>query len=435
MRTAVAPGAAAPERILTEREYRVQVWRDLRRNYIANLAHGLLGMTGFRLVSAPTFVPAYVFLLSGSQLAVGFALSAQFLGMALSSIWGATLIEHRRRVMPMVHFVGWMMRVQILALALSAWWLTGGEALVAACIFLTLFGFFGGMQGVSFHFLLSKVIPVNKRGRLTGMRNFLGGLTAAGVAWLGGKYLVGANAFGNGYASTFFVAFVLTSLGITALSFVREPASPQVRVRRRLLGSLRDLPELLRADPTFTRFFIARALAAFGMIAVPFYAIYASRYVDLSGTMLGALSVAFLLAQTFSNLVWGRMADRYGNRLVFLVSVSLWAAGTVLLLVAGNLPGFVVAFGALGAGLGGFQVGSQNLVLEFGSRSDLPMRIAVSDTACYAMMASGPVLGGLLAQTLGFTIVFCIAILVKSLAVAAILSVPEPRRRRLVRTL
>ena len=40
----------------------------LRGNYFAMLAHGLLGQTGFRLIMAPTFVPAYIFLLSGSEL-------------------------------------------------------------------------------------------------------------------------------------------------------------------------------------------------------------------------------------------------------------------------------------------------------------------------------------------------------------------------------
>src|SRR5690606_27135680 len=125
-----------------------------------------------------------------------------------------------------VYTVGWLMRLQILALALSAFFLDGYAALLAACLCLTLFGFFSGMQGVSFHFLMSKVIPMNKRGRLTGMRNGLGGLPAAGVAYLGGKYLVGGNFFGTGYATTFLAAFILTSLGITALTFVREPPSP-----------------------------------------------------------------------------------------------------------------------------------------------------------------------------------------------------------------
>src|SRR5690606_36615826 len=134
-------------------------------------------------------------------------------------------------------------------------------------------------------------------------------------------YLVGGNLFGNGYATTFLAAFILTSLGITALTFVREPPSPEVRVATPLWNRLRDVPWLLRSDADFTRFLVARGLAAAGTVAVPFYAIYTGWHIDLSGSTLGYLSLAFLLAQTVCNLVWGRLADRYGNRIVFLLSV------------------------------------------------------------------------------------------------------------------
>ncbi|HEY8605588.1 MAG TPA: MFS transporter [Noviherbaspirillum sp.] len=418
------------QRLALEQAYRARVRRHLPRNFAANLAHGMLGLTGFRLVTAPTFVPAYIYLLSSSKLAVGLALAAQFIGMALSSIWGATLIEHRRKVLPVVFSIGWLMRVQILGLALSAWLLEGWWALAAACLFLALFGLFNGVQSVAFAYLMSKVIPVDRRGSLTGLRNFLGGLIAAGVAWLGGRYLVGTNAFGNGYASTFMVAFILTSVGISALSFVREPKSPWVHPRTGLAQRLRQVPALLRADPHYKRFFQARALAALGTAALPFYAIYAGGGAALSGAMLGYLSLAFLLAQTFSNLAWGALADRHGYRLVFLASLALWIGATGGLLLA-HEPGWVVlAFCGLGAGFGGYFVASQNLVLEFGASHDRPMLIAVSDTASHLMMAAGPVLGGLIAQGFDFAWLFGAAIVLKSLALLMVLRLEEPRGRQ-----
>lgn len=416
-------------RATAEEAYRAQVLRDLPRNYGAHLAHGMLGVTGFRLVSAPTFVPAYIYLLSGSKIAVGLALSAQFVGMALSSIWGATLIEHRRQVMPVVYTVGWLLRAQVLGLALSGYFLTGHPAFVAACAFLALFGFFNGMQSVTFNFLVSKVIPVDRRGQLTGLRNFLGGLTASGVAYLGGKYLVESNALGNGYATTFMTAFVLTSIGISALTFVREPASLSIRPQSGLWGRLREAPALLRADVHYKRFFIARALAALGTTAVPFYAIHAGKFVHLSGATLGSLSLAFLLAQTVSNLAWGAIADRRGYRLVFLISMGLWATSTVCLMLANELSLFILAFCGLGAGFGGFQLAAQNFVLEFGAHHERPMLIAISDTASHLMMAIGPLLGGMVAQHFDFAYLFAIAICVKATAMLAILQVDEPRHR------
>jgi MFS family permease len=414
-----------------EAAYHAEVERNLPRNFTACLAHGMVGQTGFILMYAPTFLPAYVFFLSGSKVGVGLALGAQFVGMAMSSIWSATLIERRDRVMKTVYAVGWLMRLQIFCLALSAFFLSGQSALVAAWIFLWLFGFFSGMQGVAFNFLMSKVIPVNQRGRLAGIRNFLGGLVAAGVAWLGGKYLVGSNAFGNGYASTFMLAFILTSIGITALNFMREPQSLSVRSQpSSLLGRLGDIPAMLRADPNYRRFFYARALGALGTAAVPFYILHVGNFINLSGAALGYFSLAFLLPQTFSNLFWGKIADAKGYRLLFLLSVGLWCLSTVLLIVGTTLPLFLIAFCGLGAGLAGYQVASQNFVLEFGDSHELPMIIAVSDTASNLMMAIGPLIGGIMATQMDYVAVFWLAVAFKFIAILAIWHTQEPRRRQ-----
>ena len=107
-----------------------EVRANLRRNYLSHLAHGLFGQTGMRLINAPTFIPAYVFLLSGSEFAVGAARALQYLGMCLSPIVGATLIEHRRRVLPVGFVIGALMRVQILGLALAV----GLEAPIASVL-------------------------------------------------------------------------------------------------------------------------------------------------------------------------------------------------------------------------------------------------------------------------------------------------------------
>jgi hypothetical protein len=73
---------------------------NLKRNYLGHYVHGMLGMTGFRLVNTPTFVPAYLHSISGSDFWVGIGTSLQQLGMIVSPIIGASQIEHRKRVMP-----------------------------------------------------------------------------------------------------------------------------------------------------------------------------------------------------------------------------------------------------------------------------------------------------------------------------------------------
>ena len=415
-----------------ERRFQIQVQRNLNRNFMAHLAHGMLSQTGFRLMNAPTFMPAYIMLLSGgSNLAVGLSSALQSFGMTLTPMIGANLIEHRKRVLPVAFSTGWGMRGMILAISLSGLILPTPWSLWALMLFLAGFGLFQGMQGVIFNFLMAKVIPVSKRGRLTGMRNFLAGIISALVAWLSGQYLIGDTPTAAGYSYTFLLSFVLTSIGLSALVAVREPEPPTVRPKESLRTRLAQVPSLLRDDPAFTRYFLARALATMGRMAMPFYILHEGQTQALSGATLGILTFAFTLSGTFSNLVWGPLGDRKGFRITYLSSIALWVASTVLLmLVSGNLPVTVLVFIGIGAANQGFQNAAQNMTLEFGSRHDLPVRIAIANTASELAGTIGPLLGGVLAALAGYQAVFMASILFLVVGGAVVARyVPEPRKQ------
>src|SRR5258708_34925358 len=76
------------------------VWKNLPRNFAGHFIHGMLGMTGFRLFNAPTFLPAYLHLLSASDFIVGLGQSLPQLGGVVSTVIGATQIQHLKRVPP-----------------------------------------------------------------------------------------------------------------------------------------------------------------------------------------------------------------------------------------------------------------------------------------------------------------------------------------------
>jgi len=415
--------------VAAEAAYEDFVWANLRRNYAANYVHGMLGMTGFRLVNAPTFLPAYLGLLSGSDAIVGLGLALQQLGGVVSPVIGANLVEHRPRVLPAAMVFGTLMRVPILLMALSGWFMTGAPLLVSLLVLLFLLGLFSGPQRVVFQLLLAKVIPISRRGRLQAWRNMTGGIIAAGLAYLAGRYLIQNNVLGNGYATTFMIAFVLTSLGLTALRLLlREPVPPTLRPQMTLRDRLKDFPQLMTSDRDFRNFLIAQLLTMGARLAAPFYILHAGKTVHLDGATLGLFSVAFLGADTLSNLLWGYVGDRTGFRVGYLVSLVLWIAATALLMVAHGPGLFVLAFIGLGAAQSGYGMSSQTMVLEFGLRDDIAIRLAISSMVEGVMAAIGPLAGGLLASQFGYNPVFGLSI--GFLAAALVIlwtSVREPR--------
>lgn len=432
-----AQTAAAEE---AEGAYQRFVETNLPRNYAAHFLHGMLGMTGFRLVNAPTFVPAYLHSISGSDAWVGLGAALQQLGSIVSPIAGASVLEHRRRVLPVSVTFGLLMRLQILGLALAGWFLTGSMALTAALTFLFLLGLFQGPQRVAFQYLMAKVIPVRLRGRLNAWRNLTGGLIAAAMSWTAGVWLVAGQVWGNGYATTFFVSFVLTSLGLMALQMLmREPEPPNVRARVALKDRLRDLPGLLRDDRGFMWFMVARSLAMGARIGQPFFFLYAAQKLGVSaaddpaafGGLLALFSIAFMGADTVMNLVWGYLADRGGFRSIFLISCGLYVVSIGGLMMENSLAMAVLAFMGIGAAQSAYLMASTNIVLEYGGRDDMAMRMALSNTAEGLMGAMAPIIGALLVTAFSYQAAFGVAL---AFSIAALLVgwklMDEPRRRK-----
>ncbi len=406
--------------------------RHLKRNIVVQLAHGMFGQTGFRLFNAPTFLPVYLFALSGSEFFVGLARSLQAVGQVLTPVLGASMIGHRSRMLGHTLVAGALMRLQILLVALSGLWFGATDlGLYAIVFFLTLMGFFQGLQGVMLNSLRAKVIPVNRRGFVTGWRNFLAGGTTALLSYFAGGYFIDHNVLGDGYAALFLLAFFVTSIGLVALMFTIEPAAEVVRKRQNMVQSFRAVPQMMSENPPFTRFFVAGTLGAIGRMAMPFYILYAATQVEISGAMLGVLTTIWMLTGTATNLIWGNIADRQGYRIVMIITLLMWMIAHMQLLYVDGMLGVMVFFALIGTASGGFNQARQNMVLELGVPEDIPLRVAVSNMAINTIGTAGPLVGGLIVAAFGYLPIFwlCIGLQIVALVIMVVL-VPEPRKAR-----
>jgi MFS family permease len=173
-------------------------------------------------------------------------------------------------------------------------------------------------------------------------------------------------------------------------------------------------------------------MATMGRMAMPFYILYAGQTMDLTGQTLGVITFAFTISATVSNLIWGFIADRKGFRAAYLLSILLWVLSTILLMFADGLVATVVVFVGIGAASQGFRVASMMLTLEFGSRDDLPIRIAIANTASEIAGTLGPLSGGIIAAIWGYESVFILSITFLLIGGTIVkLFVPEPRHAKI----
>ncbi len=403
--------------------------RDLPRNFSALLAHGLLGQTGFRLINAPTFLPHFASELAGAASGGTVMRALQSVGQFLSPLVAVAIVEHRPYAKRLGVVFGSAIRLQLLFLGLIALFVPAGPlalGLVWLCI--ALFGFAQGMQGVAFQVVMAKVIPLSRRGRLLGLRDLASGVVLIGVSAIGG-FLLDRYGFARGNGYTFLLATALTSLGLGAFASVREPAGRELRARSPLAERIRDVPGLLRAEPDFRRFLVARALASLARGVLPLYVVWIGVRYGQSGARLGLLTIVFSLAQSSCALGWGLLGDRLGYRLVFQGALLAWAAGTGLLLLAPGIETAYVTYALVGAGLGGFMLSAQNLVLEFGSERDRALRIATHSSATELVGSIGFLGAGAIADLIGFEVAFGASLALQAAAVLQVSRMRDPRRR------
>lgn len=415
--------------------FEAEVERNLRWNFGTNMIYGLFGTTGWRLIFTPTFVPAYAFAITGSEFMVGFFAFLTGLLRLLSPFAATAMVEHRRRAKGLSLWFGGLMRLQLLIVALGAIWLYAhhpGWNVLLFFVAMPLCHALGGMQGVAYGMVMSKVIPavgpgIWNRNIFVGLRNSVGGFTAIALI-LAVRRFAPALEFPDDFAFLLICGFSLTSIGLLFFGFSREPDSPEVAEREGVLQKVAQIPATLRDHPNYARFVQARTIAAFGLMAIPFYILHARRILaDVPGIEIN-MTLYWMAASSLVDPIWGLIAQNRGFRLVFLIAMGVWiAASGVFMLASGELP-IGLAFAAIAAANGGLMVSSNNMVFEFGSSDLRPRMIATSSTLGDVATTIAGLGAGALATLAPLPVLFGVAALFLALAAWLMATrVVEPR--------
>ena len=263
----------------------------------------MLGMNGFRVFNSPTFPLHDLHLIThampGSDfLVVVWGNRRSSCGSEVSPVIGVAQIEHRKRVLLVSMLMGTLMRVQIAAIALSAWFLQGPVLVFAVMFFLGLLGLFWAARRAwrSSCCCFGKVILIRLRGRLQALRN-PGRRPGLGGDGLFGGALPGLGASSSATATPrpsrsrpFSPPSALSLLAMhDARAGAADPAS-----RRAPVDRMREFPALLAADRGYMFFMIAQTCATAGRIGVPFYILFARHIRLLTGCAEGGKNIGLL---------------------------------------------------------------------------------------------------------------------------------------------
>ncbi|MCB1256430.1 MAG: MFS transporter [Microthrixaceae bacterium] len=141
------------------------------------------------------------------------------------------------------------------------------------------------------------------------------------------------------------------------------------------------------------------------------------------------VATSFLLTSAVTTLLFGKLGDMYGRKPIFLVSIVVFLAGSVL---CGFAPGlwWLVAFRAFqgigGGGLASLAMAVIGDILPARTRSKYMAYTGIVSTLA---LIGGPFLGGLFADTIGWQWIFFINVpigIVALIVIGARVTLPKP---------
>src|SRR5256884_1682842 len=123
---------------------------------------------------------------------------------------------------------------------------------------------------------------------------------------------------------------------------------------------------------------------------------------------LSWLIPAYLLASTAVAPVFGTLSDIYGRRAMIIAALSLFLAGSVLCALAPNMPVLILARGLQGLGGGGIMPVVQTVISDVVTPRERGQYQAYFSGVWVAAGVGGPILGGVFAEHLHWSMIFWI---------------------------
>jgi MFS family permease len=256
---------------------------------------------------------------------------------------------------------------------------------------------------------MSKVIPLEYRGNYFGIRNFLASLATAGAGIIAGK-IIQAYLYPNGYAISFFVAFIIHFIDLWILARTKEEPSPRVAAKSTIMAKIKNIPVYFREDKNFARYCYVRTLASFIVVGFPFYIIFAQQKLSLdprsAAAAVGSFTFAQVASRAFGNLIWGKVSQRSGYKAPLEMACLIIGTVSVASAYINSYWGFIVALIIAGIGSAGFFLSSLNILMEFGKPYQRTTYIGISNAVVGLGGFIAPFLAGTVAQKYSFPAVF-----------------------------
>lgn len=407
------------------------VARYYKRNFIVNALDMAFFNMGSTFYSTSTIFPVLIKNLGGGNIHIGLLPAITNLGWTIPSIIGAKMIEKLPRKLDFI--LKWTIgeRLPYLIIALLLILLAPSNPTLTMYISLSLLfiaALTGGILYPAWLDYIAKIIPPAKRGTLFSVGFGIGGVMGIFASFLARRFIE-VYSFPYNFFYCFISASIALGLSYIFIALAKEPDLIVNSDDLSLTQYIKKLPDILKADRNFTLYIAGRIFSALGSMGIGFYTIYSLKVFNLSDEYAGVFSAFLLSSQTASTFLVGPLGDLKGHKLVLSIGILSLLMGYLGLIVGISPWTSYLAFIFLGINFSTFMTSGMALLTEFAPAELRPVYVGLSNTLIGPFSFTAPIIGGILANRIGYKSMFLIAFILTLLGffVMAFL-VKEPRK-------
>ncbi len=420
-----------------------------QRNYRLGIVNGIVVEVGNRLADPMTVLPLLLIRLSGLTWMVGLLQAIVIVAPAIPAIAASRWVDAADRKLPIFRLYSTFRFLALIGMAvvvLLGRHISGISVAVLLLVFFAAWLIAQGVSTLAFLDLVAKSAPTTRRGSFWMWRQVVGLLLVVTVVVPFIHFMLSDAApveFPINYGVLLLAAALVLGVAWLVYAQVHEPPS---KPARRILSMRQHVARGARIwdhDARLRRMVrVVLLLSSAGAIG-PFFSTLGAKEWGFPDTAAATFMTVQMISQMIGSVIQGRVSDRHGNRLVLILAsvtsllnagvatFAAWSAPTGGLLVCGYEVTYrMLLLCACFAGSGVFIAllgpGRMNYLMDIAPERKRPSYIGF--TSVYLLPCGVvPIILGILAQGVGFWLVFAISTLLSVVAIVLSLKVKEPR--------
>jgi len=411
-------------------DYLAEVQKNYWRNFILLCFDSSFFTFSTSLLSQDTILPYFLDALTSNPVLIGLIPALFYLGYLLPQIISSFITVNTAKRKKIILVIAIAERIGILFIAITSSLISRVSINLVLTLFFLSYMVYTTTMGLimpAYSDFISKAI-YKGRGMYYGVTQAIGGLIGFAASYVS-TILLSRYDFPLNYQYLFWLSFLTSFVSPILIANFREVELPVKIVKQSFSAFVKGIPALINSRPGVKNYIFARQLIGLAIIGNSFFSVYAINHFNQASSVLGYYTMAILLAQCLSGVVWGMVGDRFGYKKVLIAASLIPLLNSALALLSTQTWPFILISSLIGVYYSAIYIGHPNIIFEISPPEQTSQFIGISNTLIAPVAVVAPIIGGKIVEVSGYRTLFILMLIFSLIATLfTIFKVVEPRK-------